>query len=318
MQHENIALVLEGEAWKNAPAETDPRYFRSWQRVSVALQQALRRWIPEWYFRDLTRFEDRDTAYQLIVYAACRPCYGRPKTEFTYDIADPATVPAALRSIGRAMQALLEPIEKRLLDAGMPALSRRFAPVWHKDILIAVKQKPKRLIGLIASEARLIDAVIDLGTMGDVIRFERAAGSALRKVGGDDMRELGLRALIEAAKVLSKESRAVGGIEGLIDTGILENDDARPARSPDGGVGGKKNRHYGRARGGSQVADARVVPDEHASGGEMARKPVQIADSNRPVKSVIGAGGRNPLNRPVKTIGQGLEVFEWPVFFRAS
>ncbi len=319
MQHLTIAQIVDTPAWKNAPVETDPLYFRSWQRVSVALQRALRRWIPEWHFRDLTHLEDRDTAYQFVVYAACRPCYGQPRTEFTYDIADlDATLNGSLRSIGRAMQTVLDPIHKRLVEAGLPELSRRYAPVWHKDILRAVKESPKRLIRLIASEARLINAAIDLGTMHDAGKFERAAGSALRNVAGADMRELGLRALLEASKVLAKENRTAGGGDGLIDRGVFENDDARPAGSPDPRVGGKKNRYHRSAHGGSQVADAGIVPDIHASGGEMTRKPVQIADTHGPVKSVIGAGLGNPLNRPVKTIGEGLEIFKWPVFFRTS
>jgi len=319
MQHPAIAQILDSPAWKNAPPETDPLYFRSWQRVSVALQRALRRWIPEWHFRDITHLEDRDTAYQFIVYAAARPCYGQPRTEFTYDIADlDATLNGSLRSIGRAMQTALGPIHQRLLEAGMPELSRRYAPVWHKDILRAVKQNPKRLIRMIASEARLVNAMIDLGTMHHVSKFERAVTSALRNVAGDDMCELGLRALVEASEVLAKQRRAPGSVDGLIDVGILEHDDARPARRPNLRIGGKKNRYYRSARGGSQVADAGIVPDVHAGSGKMASKPVQIADAHGPVKSVACARLGNPLNRPVKTIGEGLEIFKWPVFFRAS
>jgi hypothetical protein len=208
MQSEDLAAVLLSEAWMNAPLETDPQYFRTWQRVSVALQQGLRRWIPELYFRDLKRLEDRETGYQFIVYAACRPCYGRPKTEFTFDTADPSALPAALRTIGRAMRTVLEPVQKRLTDAGMPALGRRYAAVWHKDILLAVEQHPKRLIGLIAAETRLIDAVIDLGTTNDLRKFERAAGAALRNIAGVDMRELILPALTEAAEIRSREKSA--------------------------------------------------------------------------------------------------------------
>src|SRR5579871_2596988 len=95
------------EFGQNAPAERDPRYFRTWQRVSLALQKSLRQWIPELYFRDLERFQERSEAYQLIVYGACRPFYGRPRTEFTYDIADPETLPLALKNIGHSIRVVL-------------------------------------------------------------------------------------------------------------------------------------------------------------------------------------------------------------------
>jgi hypothetical protein len=183
------------ETWASAPKETDPGYFRLWQRAAVELQRALRQWIPELYFENPRRFEDRDAAYSVIVYAASRPCYGRPTTEFTYDLADPATLPSAMRSIGHATRRVLAPLEQRLRDSGRPDLAIRYAPVWYQDILRAVQKKPKMLIGLLAAEARMVDAVIDLGATGNVTRFERAATLALRSVGGVDMRSLAPRAL---------------------------------------------------------------------------------------------------------------------------
>src|SRR5277367_1870803 len=101
MESGHILSFLSRDPWNTTPPERDPRYFRTWQRTSVALQKALRQWIPNLYFRETTRFEDRDTAFQLIVYAACRPCYGQARTEFTFDMADPQALTAALRSIGQ-------------------------------------------------------------------------------------------------------------------------------------------------------------------------------------------------------------------------
>jgi len=55
------ASVLTRTEWTSAPAERTPRYFQTWQRVSLALQKTLRRGIPELYFRDnVARYEDRD------------------------------------------------------------------------------------------------------------------------------------------------------------------------------------------------------------------------------------------------------------------
>ena len=192
----SIAKILEADVWKNAPQETDPGYFRFWQRTAVELQKALREWIPEMYFQDLKSYEDRNIAYSMVVYAASRPCYGRPRTEFTYDFADPAeTLDAALRSIGHPMRTVLAPMEQRLREAGRPDLGIRYAPVWHQDILRAVQKKPKILIGLLAAEARLVDAVIDSGVMRQAPRFHRSATLALRSVAGMDMRGLAMRAL---------------------------------------------------------------------------------------------------------------------------
>ena len=71
-------LLATHPAWINAPDELQQRYFQTWQVVSQALQKALRKWIPETYFGDPARYEDRDAAYPILVYAASRPCRGRP------------------------------------------------------------------------------------------------------------------------------------------------------------------------------------------------------------------------------------------------
>src|ERR1700720_3746265 len=70
-------LVALHPAWRNSPEERDPRYFQAWQQASLALQKALRQWIPELYFRDTARYEDRERSYPLIVYQASRLCFGR-------------------------------------------------------------------------------------------------------------------------------------------------------------------------------------------------------------------------------------------------
>ena len=205
-------LVALSPAWRNAPKEREPRYFQAWQQTSVALQRAIRKWIPEMYFRDTARYEDREACYPLIVYQASRPCFGRARTEFTYEVADPETLPAAFRMIGCALQKVLAAVETALRESGRPELARRYAPVWHQDILNAVKKRPRRLLELLGDEAALINAVIGLGTdrrMEAVKPFAKAASAALRNMYGQDMRMLAPRALEEATRALG-----AGAVEG--------------------------------------------------------------------------------------------------------
>jgi hypothetical protein len=302
MKSNQVFSLLASDPWNSAPPERDPHYFRTWQRVSIALQKALRQWIPDFYFRDTTRFEDRDTAHQLIVYSACRPCFGQPKTEFTFDMADPGALNAAMRSIGHATQLALSPIEHRLRAEGRAPLARRYTPVWYQDILIAVKKKPKLLIRLLAEEAKLIDAVIDLGTSRDqasVSRFVRTANAALRSVLGRDMRELISPMLNEAARVLAEQNRPAGGIDSLIDRGILQNDHMRPARSPDRRIGGQEDGDHRRANGACQVSDAGIIADVHTGPGEPAGELIQVGDAHRLMKYFLGAGA--PADRQIKS-----------------
>jgi hypothetical protein len=230
--------------WAGAPAETDARYFRTWQRVSVALQTALRASVPEMFFReDAARYEDRKAGYQMVVYEACRVCYGRPSTEFTYDVADAAMLPAALRSIRQTVHAVLDTVSRRLFELGRSRAARRYLPVFDEDVLRAVRKRPRRLIGLLACEARLINAVIDWGTIQRAPaekRFARIVVKSARVYGVDaqELRELVLR---EAARVLA--AKATDGIftnspEDGLDRGVLENRDTGAARRPDVRIGG--------------------------------------------------------------------------------
>src|ERR1700736_2328392 len=123
------------------PVEEDVHYFRAWQQVAVALQKRMRADVSANCFRDLDQCEDRDAAFPLVVYAAGRPCYGRPPSDFTFDVADSATLPAACRMIGGSIQFQLGRIESRLRAAGRIELGRRYAPVWHMDVLRTVRNK---------------------------------------------------------------------------------------------------------------------------------------------------------------------------------
>jgi hypothetical protein len=211
MYVEQIAGLLEQPSWASSPEESDPRYFRSWQRVSIALQKSFRQCASEIYFRDPARLRDLEPAYTLIVFSACRRYYGRPRCDFTYDVADPKTFHSAWRSLGNSLRTALAPIERRLRDAGDFELAHRYAAVWHLDVLRSVKRRPRPFIRLIARETRLVEAVIDLGTRrgkNAALRFQRIAENALLNFHGVDMTELIPVLLEEATRVLSEERRA--------------------------------------------------------------------------------------------------------------
>jgi len=208
------ALLLATEpAWSNAPDEMALGYFATWQKVSLTLQSALRKWIPEVYFRDAASFEDRPAAYPLLVYAASRMCHGRPRTEFTYDIADPEILPRAMYMIGQALQRVLAAVERRLFDEGRPELARRYAPIWYEDVMRAVRAKPRPLLTLLGDEAALVNAVIDFGSakrMEAVKPFARSANLALRTIYGKDLRMLATPLLAEATNALGNTKGANG------------------------------------------------------------------------------------------------------------
>ncbi|MBV8847098.1 MAG: hypothetical protein JO307_30180 [Bryobacterales bacterium] len=202
-------LALFHPAWKTAPRERDDNYFRVWRSVSVRLQAMLRQSIAAEYFTNNARYEDREKAYPMLVYQTARLFHGRPPTDFAYDLSDypecQDTLASTWKMTGNAMQRLLAGIESRLNAAGLPVLARRYAPMWYKDVLVAVQKKSATYIDLIARESMFINAVLDLGTArtaAAVNRFARTTNVALRKVYGMDVRTLALKCLDEATSLL--------------------------------------------------------------------------------------------------------------------
>jgi hypothetical protein len=144
----------------------------------------------------------------------------------------------------------------------MTELAHRYSPVWHQDVLVAVKKKPKPYVDLLMAESAVINAAIDLGTersLEAANRFGKTVHLNLRKVYGMDLQELGAGTLEEATRVLSQHGVSRG--ENLSDTGILHNSDAPAAGSPDARIAGLENGDNGRTDGGGQMRDARVVAD---------------------------------------------------------
>jgi len=258
--------TLTDPQWLKAPTERDPGYFWAWQRVSLALQRWLRDQVAEAYFENLTQFESRPAAYPVIVYQASRLCHGRPRTEFTYYLRDypecQTTLATSWKLTGRAIQAVLRRMEHRLYQAGMTQLAHRYAPVWHQDVLMAVKKKPKPYVDLLVAESAVINAAIDLGTERSVEaanRFGKTVHLNLRKLYGMDLQALGVGTLVEATRALS-ERRG----DHLADSGMLQDRDMRSARSPHQRIAGQEDGDHGRAHGGGQMRDARVVADVDA------------------------------------------------------
>jgi hypothetical protein len=237
-----------------APPERDTRYFRAWQRVSVEVQREVRSLAVNTFFAHWWRaVADLDRAFTIVVYSCCQPCYGRRPADFTYDICELATLTTPLRLVGRSMQVRLAQLSEEF--QGDARMKRRFAPVWHLDILNTVRKKPRLLIELLAREATMVNALIEMGTTRDeraAKRFLKSTIMVARMIGVDsaDLQDL----------VLGTSA------ENLGNGGILEGDDVAAAGSPDAGIGGDENRHDGSADGRGQVADAGIVPDVHACG----------------------------------------------------
>jgi hypothetical protein len=216
----------------------------------------------------------------MVVYSAARLCHGRPRTEFTYDLSDypdcQATLAAAWKMIGNALQTKLAHVESLLREAGMAALSRRYAPVWYQDMLGAVRKKPRRFVALLAAESALINALIGLGSersTAAVNHFAKIANWKLRNVYGMDLRGLGVRVLHETTRVLQAQQMPGGG-ENVIDGRIFEDRDPGPPGGPDLRIRDQEDSDDRGPDGRRQVSDAGIVTDVKARRRKPARQLV--------------------------------------------
>lgn len=266
--------TLTDPRWLHAPTEREPGYFWAWQGVSLALQRWIRDQAAHAYFENLAQFENRAAAYPMIVYQASRLCHGRPRTEFTYDLRDypecRTTLVMSWKMTGRAIQAILGRIEQRLNDAGMTGLAHRYAPVWHQDVLVAVKNKPKPYVDLLMAESAIINAVIDLGTERTLEasnRFRKTAHLNLRKIYGMDLQKLSDGIIEEATRALQNFS----------DTGASQYSSVTrnaAAGSPDERIAVEENGDHGRADCGGEMRDAGIVADVNAGRRNPAAQTV--------------------------------------------
>ena len=177
----------------------------------------------------------------------------------------------------------------------------------------AINKKSKLLIALLAAEAKLINAIINLGTSGDAKRFTRAADAALRNVIGMDVRGFIEPALEETARVLADQK--TGSVDHLACAGVAQSQNAVGAGSPDFGVGGEEDGDHRHADGSREMRDPGVDPDINTRAGEPATELVKVIISDSVLEKIFGSGD------PFDTSERGrdrAEILEGPILSRAS
>lgn len=171
--HASLAISVPGSlaaAWLEAPEEKSPDFFPVYSRVSVAVQRCMRAWLPYCYFSEANRYGDLAAAFPLLVYQASLPFAGRPRYDFSYDVMSAESMEELYRSAARRLSRQLARIEQLLRDSGQAALAAFYSPRSARDILDSVRRQPKLLHALVAGDAFLTDAVINLGCHGAELR----------------------------------------------------------------------------------------------------------------------------------------------------
>jgi hypothetical protein len=236
----SLTLSVPGSfvtAWLDAPDEQTAEYFPVFSAVSVAVQRALRQWLPYVYFSDIDKYDDLDAAFPLVVYQATRPFPGRGRGEFTYDIMEPGTVPLVLRNAARGLAIELRRIFPLLTGAGKRRTAWFYEPGEAGAIISAVQRKPTLLNALLSADAFFMDSLLRLAAQGrklsevlprdpqravkDLAKFSAGFVTTFhrrlrRLYGGENFAQFGSLLLVEATRALKGALGGDAAIAGVL------------------------------------------------------------------------------------------------------
>jgi len=156
------ALSFES-CWFKLPPERTADFLPKFVAVSVAVQAALRRAVPRLYFADVNRFRDTRMAYPLLVYAASRPYRADSRTDYTYDILNPALMRRFYHGVALFLPGLLQKVSERLNAQDMHDVAKFYRPENAREIIQMVDGRKlcrRRMEALVFAETVMVDNLI--------------------------------------------------------------------------------------------------------------------------------------------------------------
>ncbi len=203
-------------AWFYAPLEKSGAYFPVHASASVAVQSALRRWVPWHCLTHLEDLADTATAYPLLAYMVSRPFPGSRRTDFTYDTLTKNWTYLMFQFARRPLRLLLKRIHAALTEAGHLELAAAYHPDLAKDIIAGVRKERRAIQALVAAEGAIVNQILKFGlelraaedprrVTSLASEFSYGLGTRLRRLFRDrDLTGFAPLVLIEATNALSK------------------------------------------------------------------------------------------------------------------
>lgn len=167
--------------WDAMPKPASAAFLAPGARVSVALQSAMRAWLPYVWLSEPERFENFDEAAVLLMYSACRPFTPRSKEAFVFDILDHDTPRAMQYSISRNLRFRLEGFEEALNAAGV-SNARRYAVRRWDRMLELLPRRRHEMNSILVAERELVEGYLDLANPAKRERGRVRIERVLRKL----------------------------------------------------------------------------------------------------------------------------------------
>lgn len=128
--------------------------------VSVSLQDTLRCWVPYLWLSQPSHWEQRDLLWPILIYAASRTFKPISKECYSFDLMNPTTVPALLRSSTPTLREWLPLLQAVNLHREVPRREFRIGRL--HDVLEEMDFDPHHLKRLLFHEHKVIGALRDL------------------------------------------------------------------------------------------------------------------------------------------------------------
>ncbi len=147
--------------WSVAPSERSARYTAVYPRVSMALQTAMREWIPSLYFDGPNRFEDLDLAQGMLAWRASRPIVGEHVDRLSHDILDPEMMTRCFFWVDRNIRPILSslrPVTEKLDSSRRGFFDARNA----NRILLRLRRAQRGFQMILKAEEDIITQLVKL------------------------------------------------------------------------------------------------------------------------------------------------------------
>jgi hypothetical protein len=147
--------------WTAAPSERGSKYAVVYSRASIALQVAMREWIPSLYFDGVDRFDDLDMAQGMIAWRASRPAIGEHVDRLSYDILDPAMMSRCFFWVERNIRPLLSSLLP-ITDKFESSRRSFFDPRHTNRILLRLRRAQRGFQMILKVEEDIITQLVKL------------------------------------------------------------------------------------------------------------------------------------------------------------
>lgn len=189
---------------RQSPPEPHTDFLRSASLVSVALQMALRVWLPWLWTSRAGALDNFATTAALLVYSCARAFLPRSRQCFSFDVLDDATPKALIYSVKRALATPMEEMRKTLVSLGHGE-ARSFAESRKSGVLRFIEKDRRIVDRILAHERQLVECHIRLASLRGNPRRREETETEIRKALG---RLLKCDTFIFPAKVLEMEAAA--------------------------------------------------------------------------------------------------------------